>query len=58
MRHIIHVDFPALDSLVEFLKAKQQAEIDAATAAITGVTAQLKKSSDTLNQKIQAEQNT
>ena len=47
---VIRVDFPALDNLVALLRDNQQAEIDATTATIKGLTQRLKTSSDKLKQ--------
>ena len=52
----IHVDFPALDNLVAFLRDNQQSKIDATTAAIEQLTTRLGKSGVALENEITKEQ--
>jgi len=51
----IHIEFPALDALVAYLREsdKTQAQIDALTAQITTLTQRLKESSQALQQAVE-----
>lgn len=51
----IHVDFPALSALVDFLQQRQQPQIDAVTAAVSDATKQLKQYTDALQGAIRQE---
>lgn len=44
----VHIDFPALDNFVAFLRTNEQSQVDAVTAQIVQVTQSLKKSSSAL----------
>jgi hypothetical protein len=50
MLRTIRIDFPALDRLIDFLEANQQAEVDSATSQIQHDTERLAKSRVRLGQ--------
>jgi hypothetical protein len=50
MFRTVRIDFPALDRLIDFLEAAQQAEVDSATSQIQQATERLTKSRETLGQ--------
>jgi hypothetical protein len=46
----IRIDFPALDRLIDFFEAAEQAEVDLAASQIQQATARLTKSRERLGQ--------
>ena len=50
MLRTIRIEFPALDRLIDFLEASQQAEVDLAASQIQQATNRLTKSRETLGQ--------
>jgi sialic acid synthase SpsE len=50
MLRTIRIDFPALDRLIDFLEAAQQAEVDLAKSQIQQATERLTKSREKLGQ--------
>jgi hypothetical protein len=50
MYRSIRIDFPALDRLIDYLEAAQQAEVDLAASQVQQATERLAKSRETLGQ--------
>ena len=53
---VIRIDFPALDRLLDFLEASEQAAIDAMEASVVDATARLQQSADGLSSAVTKEQ--
>lgn len=53
----VRIDFPALDKLVTYLQANQQAQVDALSTSVGDLANRLKTSSDNLRVVMNKEQN-